>query len=84
MRALTILLTILFVLNSYSKESKNKIVYKYKQYEKFDFEDMLIEGDSGGPGDLSINPRFQRYYKNRLPNKPDFNKEIKNTIDSIN
>lgn len=69
---------------SKKRNNKRKVVYKYKKYEKFDFNDMLIEGDAGSPGDLSVNPRFQRYYKNRLPRKENFNREIISTIDAIN
>ena len=60
-----------------------KIIYKYKKYEKFDFEDMRIEGEVGTPGDLSIRPRFQKRYKNRLPYRKNFNAEIKKAVERI-
>ena len=46
-----------------AKKPKQKIIYKYKKYEKFDFEDLIIEGETGNPGDLSIAPRYQRRFK---------------------
>lgn len=66
------------------EQPKRAVVYKYKQFERFDFEDMMIEGESGIPGDLTITPTFKRFYKNTLPNRENFNGEIENAIDSIN
>jgi hypothetical protein len=60
-----------------------KIIYKYKKYQKFDFEDLVIEGETGSPGDLSINPRYQRKFKNKLPYRKNFNAEIRKSIERI-
>ena len=63
--------------------SKKKIVYEYKKYEKFDFGDMSIEGSKGGLGDLSVNPRYQVRFGNELPKKPNFNKEMIDSVDNL-
>jgi len=68
--------------NAYAKE-KGKIVYKYKKYEKFDFEDFSIGGSIGSPGDLSINPRIRRKFKNILPYRANFKDKIRKSIESI-
>jgi hypothetical protein len=60
-----------------------KIIYKYKKYQKFDFEDLVIEGETGSPGDLSINPRLQRKFKNKLPYRKNFNAEIRKSLERI-
>jgi len=60
-----------------------KIIYKYKKYQKFDFEDLVIEGETGSPGDLSIIPRYQRKFKNKLPYRKNFNAEIRKSIERI-
>ncbi len=60
-----------------------KIIYKYKKYEKFDFEDLVIEGETGSPGDLSIIPRYQRKFKNILPYRKNFNAEMRKSIERI-
>lgn len=60
-----------------------KVVYKYKKYEKFDFEDLVIEGETGSPGDLSIIPRYQRKFKNVLPYRKNFNAEMRKSIERI-
>jgi len=64
-------------------KGKQKIVYKYKKYQKFDFEDLVIEGETGNPGDLSIAPRFQRKFKNKLPYRKNFNAEIRKGIERV-
>lgn len=60
-----------------------KIIYKYKKYQKFDFEDLVIEGETGSPGDLSIIPRYQRKFKNRLPYRKNFNAEIRKSVERV-
>lgn len=60
-----------------------KVIYKYKQYEKFDFDNLSVEGDDGSPGDLSINPRFQKEFKNELPYRKNFNPEMLKALDTI-
>lgn len=60
-----------------------KIVYTYKQYEKFDFDDLNIEGDTGAPADISITPGYEHTYKNRLPYRKSFTVEIKKGIERV-
>lgn len=60
-----------------------QIIYKYKQYQKFDFEDLVIEGETGNPGDLSIAPRYQRRFENKLPYRKNFNAEIRRGIERV-
>ncbi len=64
-------------------EGEPKIIYKYKKYQKFDFEDLVIEGETGSPGDLSIAPRYQRKFKNKLPYRKNFNAEMRKSVERI-
>jgi hypothetical protein len=64
-------------------DKKNRIRYRYKKYQKFDFEDMKIQGETGSPGDLSIIPRYQTKFKNRLPYRRNFNDKIRLGIERI-
>lgn len=64
-------------------KGQQKIIYKYKKYEKFDFEDLMIEGETGSPGDLSINPRMQMKFKNKLPYRKNFNAEIRRSVERV-
>ena len=83
MKKLIFLLIIFLPIMGFSQGRKGKVTYKYKKYEKFDFEDMVIEGDMGSPGDLSISPRFQRKFKNPLPIRWDFKPQIRKAIERI-
>ena len=80
-----VLLSLLtFSVLAQSKDAPSpKIIYKYKKYQKFDFEDMVIEGETGSPGDLSIAPRMPRTFRNKLPYRKNFNAEIRKGIERI-
>ena len=64
-------------------QKKEKIVYKYKKYQKFDFEDLDIEGGGDNPGDLSINNRLRKKFKNKLPYRKTFIKEIRKGVERV-
>jgi hypothetical protein len=66
-----------------AQEAKSKVIYRYKKFEKFDFEDLVIEGETGGPGDLSIAPRYQKKFKNNLPYRKNFNAEIRKGVERV-
>jgi hypothetical protein len=68
---------------SLSAQDKVKIKFQYKKYEKFDFEDLVIEGETSSPSDLTILPRYNKKFKNLLPYRKNFNLEIKKTIERI-
>jgi hypothetical protein len=65
------------------KAGEKKVIYKYKQYEKFDFDDLSVEGEDGSPGDLSINPRYQKEFKNELPYRKNFKQEMLKSLDTV-
>lgn len=60
-----------------------KVIYTYKQFEKFDFDDLNIEGDTGAPGDLSVSPIHEKRFTNRLPYRKSFTVEIKKGIERV-
>lgn len=64
-------------------QDKKNVRYEYKKFEKFDFEEIGVEGEAGAPGDLSISPRLRKEFKNKLPERQNFNKEMKKAIDGI-
>lgn len=78
------ILFLLIVLSSlaYAEDKKN-VRYEYKKLEKFDFDEIGVEGEAGSPGDLSISPRLRNEFKNKLPERDNFNKEMKKAIDGI-
>lgn len=82
MKPFIIMFIILFVVSANAQDKKN-IRYEYKKLEKFDFDEIGVEGEAGSPGDLSINPRLRNEFKNKLPERANFNKEMKKSIEGI-
>ena len=62
------------------KNRKERIIYEYKKYEKFDMDEITVEGEGGIPGDIGVDPRYKKKFSNRLPYRRNFNKEIRKSI----
>ena len=69
--------------NISAKNEKDKIIYKYKKYQKFDFDSFSIKGEEGSPGDLSAHLRKITRFKNILPYRKNFYPEMKKSIERI-
>lgn len=78
-----ILVMLLFISAHAFAEDKPNVRYEYKKYEKFDFEEIGVEGEAGSPGDISVSPRLRNEFKNQLPERQTFNKEMKKAVDGI-
>lgn len=79
---LILALTVFFSMAAFAQEKKN-VRYEYKKFEKFDFDEIGVEGEAGAPGDISISPRGRTEFQNKLPERNNFNKEMKKAIDGI-
>jgi len=80
------IILVLFIFHSifgFAQETKKNTRYEYKKYERFDFDEIGVEGESGSPGDISISPRLRNEFKNKLPERSNFNQEMRNAIDGI-
>lgn len=78
-----ILMFLIFMtMSSFAQEKKN-VRYEYKKFEKFDFDEIGVEGEAGAPGDISISPRLRNEFKNKLPERNNFSKEMKKAIEGI-
>ena len=77
-----IVLLVFFSISAFADDKKN-VRYEYKKFEKFDFDEIGVEGEAGSPGDLSVSPRLRNEFKNKLPERHDFNKEMRKAIDVI-
>lgn len=53
-----------------------KVIYKYRQYEKFDLGSMEIKGSIVAPGDLSVKERSRRTFSRDLYDRDNFNMEV--------
>jgi len=79
-------LFIILALLSFSaiaQKSSKSVNYEYKKFERFDFEEIGVEGEFGAPGDLSIAPAPRKDYGNRLPERKSFNKEVRKSASGI-
>ena len=83
MKIFLIILSFVFMSLSIANDSEKKVYYEYKKYEKFDFGAIDVEGGSSSPGDLSISPRFRKKFKNKIPERKQFNNEMKRALDSV-
>lgn len=84
MKIFTVITAILFFLSATSAFSRTTTKkYVYKKYERFDFEEIKLQGEIAAPGDLSVMTRFQRKFRNKLPYKTSFNPEIKKSLKRI-
>ena len=77
-----IIFLMFFSMSSFAQEKKN-VRYEYKKFEKFDFDEIGVEGEAGAPGDISVSPRLRNEFKNKLPERTNFNKEMKKAIDGV-
>jgi hypothetical protein len=82
MKLLTLALVMTFLSGAAIAQRKN-IRYEYKKYEKFDFDEIGVAGEAGSPGDISVSPRLRNEFRNKLPERQNFNKEMKKAIEGI-
>jgi len=75
-------IALLISVSAFAQE-KGNVRYEYKKFEKFDFDEIGVEGEAGSPGDISISPRLRKEFSNKLPEKKNFNKEMKKAVDGI-
>lgn len=82
MKVLLILCVSLFSVSLFAKSKKN-VKYEYKKYERFDLDALDVEAAAKSPGDLSIGQRFKTKQKNKIPERYNFNREMKRAVDSL-
>lgn len=70
------ILLLVILSSSLSAFAQKKVVYKYKEYEKFDLGDMEIKGKIIAPGDISVKERRRKVFERDLLHRDDFNKKI--------
>jgi hypothetical protein len=80
---LFIFVLFIFTFQVHAQNSKKTVRYEYKKFEKFDFDEIGVEGEAGSPGDLSITPRARNEFRNKLPERLNFNKEMKKAVEVI-
>lgn len=84
MKMIFILASLMMSLNIFAQDKDGKNVrYEYKKFEKFDLDELGVEGESGSPGDISVNPRARDKFKSNLPEKKNFGKEMRKSVHSV-
>lgn len=78
-----IVLSFVLLTYGFSCYAKKNVKYEYKKYEKFDFSVIDIEGGGNSPGDVSISPRFRKEFKNKIPERKNFYREMKKALDAV-
>ena len=51
--------------------AEEKVIYKYKTYEKFDLGNLEIKGEIIAPGDLSVGERSRKVFDSQLLDRVD-------------
>lgn len=82
MKMFFLVLIFAFASSTFAQDKKS-VKYEYKKYEKFDFSEIGVEGEAGAPGDISISPRVRNEFKNKLPERSNFNREMNQAIEGI-
>ncbi len=79
--------TLLMVMAVYSlgalAQEKEKIIYQYKKYEKFDLGNLEVKGQLIAPGDISVRERERKRFELDLYSRKDFDNFIKKDIESL-
>lgn len=75
-----LLLLLAFTAIVLGQEPKENVIYKYKQYEKFDLGDMSIKGDIITPGDISVKQRKFKVFSVDLYERTNFDDVIAQDI----
>ena len=83
MKFLTVILALGLFQIAFAQSAKKNVRYEYKKLERFDFDEIGVEGEAGSPGDISITPRAKSEFRNKIPERQNFNKEMKKAIDGI-
>jgi len=83
MKFILLLVLCIVSISSFSQSRENpKVIYRYKKFEKFVLDDLVI--DRGGIGSsIDISERYRRKFKNKLPEKKNFNIELIHGVQTI-
>lgn len=83
MKFLFLISALMLATSTFAQKTKGNVRYEYKKFEKFDLDELGVEGEAGSPGDISISPRLRKEFRNKLPERQNFNKEMRKAIDGI-
>ena len=82
MKLLTLILSLYFINDAFA-EPKEKVIYEYKKYEKFDLGNLEVKGQLIAPGDISVRERERRRFELELYSRKDFDSFMNKDINSL-
>ena len=82
MRVFILILSLVFISEAHS-EAKDKTIYQYKKYEKFDLGNLEVKGELVAPGDISVRERERKRFEMQLESRRDFERFIEKDIQSL-
>ena len=56
-KKITVIFLLIFFAFGVKGQEKDNVRFQYKKFEKFDFEALVIEGETSSPSDVSIQPK---------------------------
>lgn len=75
---------VVFAQQKSSPAAEGNVIYKYKKFQEFDFENLDVQGEPGSAlGDITISSRIQKDFKNKLPYRKNFDPEIKKALERV-
>jgi hypothetical protein len=76
---LLVLWSVLYVEKAFT-ETKEKVIYEYKEYESFDLGNLEIKGKIIAPGDLSVKERKRKEFSRDIYLRKNYDQEIAEDI----
>ncbi|HXH30093.1 MAG TPA: hypothetical protein VNJ01_04720 [Bacteriovoracaceae bacterium] len=82
MKILICLLALHFSYTALAQE-KEKVIYQYKKYEKFDLGNLEVQGQLIAPGDISVRDRDRKRFELDMFSRKEFDDFTKRDVESL-
>lgn len=82
MKTLALMIGLSFLSLAFAEE-KEKVIYQYKKYEKFDLGNLEVKGQLIAPGDISVRERERKRFELDLYTRKDFDSFIQKDIETL-
>ena len=82
MKTIFILIALMFTVSIFA-QGKQKVVYKYKKYERLYLDELSTSVGDGGLTDLTLDTGLNKKFKNALPSREHFKPEVIRSIRRI-
>lgn len=83
MRIVVYALSLYLMGDAWGQETKEKVIYEYKKYEKFDLGNLEVQGELIAPGDISVRERERKRFELDLYSRDNFDDFVAKDLDSL-